>query len=270
MGLKKQFKDFCLYMRLTKHGVKANSAVFKEYTPLILCLAAVVLASMIEYSSANLTDSGYTLSASIFSLPWFCGSAIGMSICLAHRTSALGVSPFSPKQRVVFTYLAIIIKAIVAYVLILALYIVITLLFSVLVWVFIGLTQGEWADFPFVVEESVPRAYSHYAAAFECLYSLFITFAFHAIANIKAFKHRTVISVIAFAGVIVFNCVVANVCCNAAADGAIKYFTCANLHNTVESLSCPWVLILIMALLSAAAIAASVYLTVKRLKSSAV
>lgn len=255
-------------MRLVHSGVRADPAVFRRYWPLILCVVAVVIASLAQYLSS--TGSGFSLSFEIFIMPFLCGSACGIGISKAHRTSMLAVSPFTPRQRTVFSYITMVINAAVFYIIFIVLFIGITLLFSLVFWAAMGFAYGEWTPFPFVVEESMPRAFSAYAAAYEGLYCIFLTFTVHSIANISEDKKRNIFSIAVTAGVIIFNCIVANICRNAALDGGFKYFSSANLHTTIECLKYPWILIIIMVLLAAGAIAASVCLTIKKNKSSSV
>ncbi len=267
--IKKQFKDFWTYYRLLRYGANASDkSGYKKFIILIMILAFGIIIVMGQISSA-----GTTLRTSVF-LPVLGCSAVATGVVTAYRPSLLNVSPFTPRQRIVFSYLATLLRAIIITVIWTVGMIVLMLFLALIVFVITG-------ENVFVVEESAEnavRAISSYGYAHEILTWILFAFSAYAISHIDSRKVRNIVLVCFFAGLEIAVLILVNACGFAKQNYDIAagvnqgrvnaFFFGSDVAVTIGYLASPWVVIVVEAVLAVAAIAASLYASVMRYKSS--
>lgn len=264
--IKKQFKDFWAYYRLLKYGANASDrAAYRKFLPLMI---AVIIGIMVLIGQVSST--GDTFRFSMF-LPFLCGISIATGKVTALRPSLIGVSPYTPKQRIVFSYLATLLRTIVATVMWTVLMIACMLLMALFVFVLTG-------ENIFVVEDGVDRAISGYGYAHVFLAWLVLAFSSYAISHLNGKKARNISLVCLFVGLEILVLVLVNACGFAKQNYDIgmgtndglrqAFFLGCDVATTIEYLAHPWVVIVVEAVLCATAFAASVYCSILRYKSS--
>lgn len=256
--IKKQFKDFISYYRLCKYGANTSDGeTVKIYIPVIFCAVASMMLMLLQFYIARV-HSGGVLSCSIevFFIAFLCGGAIYIGIVTRYKPSQLGVAPFTPRQRVIFSYITALVKATVLFVICFA----VMLLALFLAGCFISAVLGE---FVFAVEGYINESTvytSPYAHLFNFLLGAIFFFAYFAICNIDRAKYRNIAAVSFAVGMVILSTVFANVC------GAGTFLM--DINYCLDSLKYPWILFLVQGVLVVAAFIVSVFVTIKRFKSS--
>lgn len=264
--IKKQFKDFWTYLQLLKYGINASEKMsYRSFLPL---LAGFVFGICI--SVGQLSSSGNYLRISAF-LPFMTGMAIVTGITTSYKPSLLGVSPFTPKQRVVFSYIATLVRGIVFTVIWTACMIVVILFFALVAFIISG-------ENILVFEESVLPSTSAYGDAHEALFWVILVFSAYAISHLNGKKARYIALVCFIVGLEIFTLVLVNVCGRAEQmhnietgvnDGLVQhFFMSSDVSVTIDYLAYPWAVIVVEAVLAAAAFAASLYTSIMRYRSS--
>lgn len=268
--IKKQFKDFLTYFRLLKYGANStDKANYRKFVPLMIAVFFGIMVILGQMSPS------YTLRFTMF-LPFLCGTAIATGVVTspAYQPSLLGVSPYTPRQRIVFSYLATLLRAIIFTLIWTAAMIAIILIIALFAFAFTG-------ENVFVAEEgtgNAVRAISSYGNAHEVLSWAFMIFAAYTISHINSKKVRNIATVCLFVGAEILVLLLVNACGFAEQrylietgvnDGVTNaFFFGSEVSVTIDYLAQPWIVIVVEAVLCVAAIAASVYTSVLRYKSS--
>ncbi|MCM1437845.1 MAG: hypothetical protein NC131_01350 [Roseburia sp.] len=264
--IKKQFKDFWAYYRLLRYGANSsNKGEYKRILPLGF-IFAIGIVNIIP----QITVSIYSANIFVF----LCIMAVSTGLVTSYRPSLIGVSPFTPRQRVIFSYLATLIRAIVITVIWMAFLAAITLLIALIAFVFSG-------ENIFITEESAPHVAARVVCAcgraHEVLFWLILAFSMYAISHLNSNKARIISAVCFFVGLEILALGLVNACefarqgydiASGINDGLIEsFFLFSDVPVTVEYLAHPWVVPVVEACLTAAAFAASLYTSVMRYKS---
>lgn len=263
--IKKQFKDFWTYCKLLKYGANASDkASYRKFFALGIGVVVCVMLIL-----GQLSSSSDTLRTDIF-MPFMCGMAIATGIVTSYRPSLLGIAPYTPKQRVVFSYLATLLRGIVITILWLVAMIVIGLVFALLIFIFTG-------ENILVVEDSAERVLSAYGNAHEVLIWVILVFSMYAISHLNSRKARNIAAVCFFAGVEILVLILVNACgfaklryeLDAGLNDGLRpfFFLGSDVAVTIDYLAHPWVVIVVEAVLSVAAFGASLYASILRYKS---
>lgn len=268
--IKKQFKDFWTYFRLLRYGANASDKTnYRKFLPMIIVIVVCGFVILGQISAP------YSLRISMF-LPFLCGVSIatGKVTSSAFSPSLIGVSPYTPKQRIVFSYLATLLRAIIITVIWTVFMIVIMLLMALIAFVI----SGENVFVAKESAESAAREISAYGYAHEFLLWIMCAFSAYAISHLNSKKVRNIAVICFLVGLEILVLILVNACglaeqeYNIAAginDGLVrKFWFASEVSVTIGYLAQPWVVIVVEAVLCVAAIAASVYASVMRYKSS--
>ncbi len=258
--IKKQFKDFWQYFKLVERGA-GTSETGKRFRGYIPSLLIMIFAVIVLFAQMGLD------------LPLFAGvlmgAAMGIGISTAIKPSALSVAPFSPKQRMVFSFLSTLLAALIAFLFIVAISAVFLLIIAFIDFCIYG--ENMFSTFP----SSVP--YSAYGNAFGVLVFTLFFFAAYAIFHLERKRNVVITSVIFFVLMEVFALVMTNLCINAVPEvhpmmynSASSFSAYADVRRLITCLSLPWLPILFLCIFNVAAIAASVIMSVRRYKSDKV
>lgn len=268
--IKKQFKDFWAYYRLLRYGANASDRTnYRKFLPMLIVIVACGFIILGQVSAP------YSLRITMF-LPFLCGVSIatGKVTSSAFSPSLIGVSPYTPRQRVVFSYLATLLRAIIFTVIWTVFMIAIMLVIALIAFVISG-------ENVFVAEEgaaSTARAISSYGYAYEFLLWIICAFSAYAISHLNSRKVRNIVVICFFVGLEILVLILVNACGLAEQeykiaaginDGLVKNFWLASeVSVTIDYLAQPWVVIVVEAVLCVAAIAVSLYASIMRYKSS--
>lgn len=264
--IKSQFKCFWAYFRLMRYGVPndANTG-FRQNIFLLLGAIATVLAVMFQ------TGLGGDFFIFDFSVAFFVGAAIGMGIATSIKPSLLSVAPFSPKQRVIFSYLSAVLTGIITFVF----YVVALLVFGLVIAFFAYVSTGT--NIFLYEDEEVMMTGSGWYNAFSVLYSVYMFFTAYAISNINRKKYRNLATLAWFAITEVLTLVLINCCADAYyrsafpdGTGRNRIVTFSFLYEEYDYLAHPWVPVLIISILATAVIGLSIWLSIKRHRSGKV
>ena len=254
--IKKQFKDFWQYFKLVERGAGSSEAGkrWRKYIPSVIIM---IFAVIILFAQMGLD------------LPIFAGVLIGASmgvgISTAVKPSALAVAPFSPKQRMVFSFLSTLLAALIASVFIVLISAVFVLIIAFIAFCVDGTNMFAAA--------STAEAYSAYGNAFGVLVFTLFFFVSYAIFNMKRKRNIVIAAAIFFALMEVFTLVMTNLCHNAAGliiYDSFSFSAYANVRELITYLSMPWLPILFLCIFNVAAIAASVVMSIRRYRSDKV
>ncbi len=269
--IKKQFKDFWAYCRLLKYG--ANQTDKTNIRKMIVVMMVAFVCGMIILG--QIASSGGALRFTIFPL-FLCAMSIATGIVTSsvYRPSLIGVSPYTPKQRIIFSYLATLLRAIIITVIWTLAMIAFILVIALIAFVISG-------ENIFVAEEgaeSVARVISTYGYVHEVLIWIIFAFSAYAISHLNSKKVRNIVLVCFFVGIEILVLILVNSCgfakqnydiATGVNDGVREvFFLGSDVAVTIAYLARPWVVIVVEAVLAVAAIAASVYCSVQRYKSS--
>lgn len=260
--IKKQFKDFWQYFCLMQRGAGTSESGrrIRKYIPafILVCIALI------------LTSSQMGLNFTVFE-GVIIGAAMGVGITTAVKPSALSVAPFSPKQRMVFSFLSALLIALIALLFIIAISAVFLLFIAFLVFCIDGENM--------FVSSMPTETYSAFGYAFSILTFALFFFATYAIFHLERKRNVTLASVALLVIMEILTLVMTNLCGNAPyAPGeittlpVIEYHFCAyaDVRTYIANLHAPWAPILVLGIMNALAIAASIILTVRRYKSDKV
>ena len=256
--IKKQFKDFISYYKLCKYGVNfSDGETVKSYIPVIVCIFASMLFMLLQFHIQRVETEGVlAFSIGIFYIAFLCGGAMNIGITTRNKPSLLGVAPFTPRQRVIFSYIAALVKATVVFVIFFA-----AMMFALFL---AGCCLSVvWGEFEFVIDGYITESTldaSGYVHLFNVLLGIIFFFAYFAICNIDRAKYRNIAAVSFAVGMVILSTVFANVC----TPGAVIM----DINDCLDSLKYPWVVFLVQGVLAVGAIVASVFATIKRFKSS--
>ena len=191
----------------------------------------------------------------------FVGAAMGLGMGTAVRPTALSVAPFSPKQRMVFSFLSSICIA----VMISLVYLAAMVVFSLLVALIAFCVSGE------NIMAYEPMGLSAYGIAFTLLTIALFFFATYAIFHLERRRNITIASIVFVVLMEVFALVIVNMCAKAAPHVTSSSFVIyAPVPELIALLNAPWVVIVVLGVFNALAIAACIFLTVRRFKSDKV
>ncbi len=256
----KQFKEFWLYFRLysrTSNG-ESSRQLFKQR--LYFFIVTIFSVTMVVSQVGSRPD-GFTIN---MLLAFFCGSAFGAGYVTSIRPSLLSVSPFSPRQRIIFSYLAAVLYAVIACIL----YTLIMIVFILVVALIAFLATGENI---FVVEESFTTV-SGWFNGFEVFFTLYMFFSLYAISYIERNRNRNIAATVWFVfteamTLLLVNSV--NRAWSSANGGVVPSFVMggADVPARMGALAFPWVPLLVMGILALLAFAASLYLSYRRHRS---
>lgn len=260
--IKKQFIAFWQYFRLLQRGAgnrETGLRMRNNILPLIFVCFMLIVTSM-------QMGLNFTIFEGVI-----IGAGMGVGITTAIKPSALSVAPFSPGQRMVFTFLSALLMALIG----LAFIIVFSCLFLLLIAFIAFCVSGE----NIFASASLMKNYSAYGRAFSILAFAFVFFATYAIFHLERKRNVAAASAVLFAVMEIFTLVMTNLCGNAEYSPfeatimpVTKFHFCAyaDVPARITNLLAPWAPILALAIMNASAIAAAVFLTVRRFKSDKV
>lgn len=261
-AIKKQFKDFWLYFRCFNKGISSTSNSssamwFKENGFMLFALIVSVI-----FFTVHLNGS---LNTFTFNIPmaFLAGAAFGVGASARIKPSLMSVAPFSPKQRVVFSYLSAELMAIICMVFYTLFIILIMCIIALLAFVFSG-------ENIFVISENVTHTSANFDL-FVLFYMLYVWASVYAISHIKRRKYRNIAmavwAVVTEALLLLF----VNICNSLflkQSGAAYEFAFMVELNDAINSLALPWLPALIMSLLALAAFAVSLVTSIRFYRSS--
>lgn len=247
--IKKQFKDFWQYFRLVHFGIH-TAEYMKRFRK---CLPAFIIMVIGFVSTFSQMGVSFTFLSGVL-----VGSAIGLGMCTAVKPTALSVAPFSPKQRMVFTFLSSLLIALFISFFYLSIMLVVYSIIALIAFC----VSGENL---FAFE---PLGIGGYGIAFTLLTMALFYFSTYFVFHFERSRNVTIASIVFVAIMEVFALIMANLCINAAPHLTSASFTMyANVPELITLLNAPWAVIVVLGVLVVAAIAACIFLTVRRFKS---
>ena len=259
-SIKKQFKDFWAFNKLIRYGVNRTGAgVFK--------LSYVWLNMIIMFGTFFICSQIMNGASTWFAVDiWFFAlmvSALMVGSMTASKPSLISVAPFSPKQKVVYSYLSALLTALIIIVFWVAFMTLFFLLIALMTFVFTGenvLIAGtdETLD---ILKRSA------YGNAFCAEFEITMAFGVFAISHINGNKNRIIASLCFLGGMEVLALILTTIC-GCAATGERKFWFAYDVFYGIDFLNHKWLVLVVGGILSVCAIAASLYTTIKRHKSS--
>ena len=254
--IKKQFKDFISYYKLCKYGANiSEEETVISYIPVILCIIASMTSMLMQFYVKTYIEGYVSLSFEVIFIVCASGAAMNIGMVTRPKSSLISVAPFTPKQRIVFSYLAALVKAVVLFVLSFA---------AILLAVFIGGCIFSVVEGSFVFGGDMSGCVdytSRYTPVFYFLSCVIFFFAYFAICNINRAKYRNIAAVCFAVGMIILSTVLVNVY-----EHGAKLIT--EINYCLDGLKYPWIVFVVQSVLAVGAIVASVFATIKRFKSS--
>lgn len=256
--IKNQCKAFWNYFLLMRCGAN-NADATKSMRRWMLTLIVTIIAIMTIFSQAGIEITFYA--------EWFIAAAIVTGATTAIRPSALSVAPFSPKQRIVFSFLSTLLMALIFTVIIFLLQFVFFCIIAFIAFC----VDGE----NLFAEMGQATFYSAYGNAFIVLMLTLFFFAAYAIFHLNKGRNMAIAAISFFALMEIFILIMTNVCGNAWIQDAIgipensyyQFYGAADVPAIIGELAQPWVPILVLCIANVLAIAAAVLLTIRRFKS---
>lgn len=254
-AIKRQFVDFFNYFRMFRCcGINSNANRHKLGRTIVAYIFFFVALSLIMMQSGDFVN---------FFFGAMVGGALGVCLQSSVRPSALSIAPFSPAQRVIFNFLCALIMALIWTLAITLFSFIVVLLLALLVFAVMG-------ENVFVVEASSPEAaeyvYSGYGVAYILLLSVFVYFAIYAICNLKTGRAKVISGVSLLVLLEIFSLIMVNLFDKDLYTFYMFRFA-ADVPLHITELAHPWVPILILSVASALALAAAVFLSIRRFKS---
>lgn len=196
---------------------------------------------------------------------FFIGAAFGVGVNARIKPSFTSVAPFSPKQRIVYSYLSTILVAIIACVF----WTVITMAFAGIIGLIAFLASGENI---FIASEDIIKKSAYYNG-YDVLFGLYMWLSVYALSFIPRTKYRNIAFAVWFAVNEALALVLVNVCYQAyAAQAGMEayrgFMFAAPIYEQMDYLAHPWVLLLIMGILAAAAFAASLVMSIRYFRTT--
>lgn len=255
--VKKQFKDFWSFYRLTNYGWNTRGNLREMITPLIIIVACMFL-SFIHFSNAQ----AYPIIFCGCMIAWYAGRST------YDRTSLLAVAPFTPAQRCVFTVFTMILNMVFFLAGVTVGSIVVILIAALLVFMFTG-------ENAFVIEsttetlEKVPV--SSVGVWLITIMGLAVLFAAFALTHIDDKKLRNGASLVFLVIFEIISLIIVNVCGfdDQRGSGVIqRFFFNSPVLYTAHSLKYPWALLTLAGVFAGAMLIAAVWFLIKRHKST--
>jgi len=256
--IKKQFKAFWAYFCLTERGA-GTVETGKRMRGYVWSLLIIIVAFIVPAMQMGL---GFSVYEGVV-----LGAAMGVGICTAVKPSALSVAPFSPKQRMVFSFLSVLLMSLIAIAFIFAISMVFVLFIAFIAFCING--ENIFAS-------ALPTEYySAYGNAFTILSFTLIFFAVYAIFYMERKRNVTIASIVFLVATEIFTLVMTNLCGNARNSQIVPlnefhFCTYSNVPVEIDYLNAPWGPILLLSILNVLAIAAAVFMTIRRFKSDKV
>lgn len=257
--VKNFFKDFWNFYRLTGNGLnlKAQGRRFSSFSLILVLSFLTSMLSMIHLDSSELF--AFCLAASFI--------AMNIGQVSYDKTALFSVAPFSPRQRVVFTYLTVLLNALA--------FVAIVTVFGwaiVLIWALIAFcVSGENIFVTQLFTEENAEYVSANGAGVLILLFVILFFGTLALSHINNNKCRAVAAVSFFAANEILALSIANACGFAAqrGQGVIQnFFGSVDIMTTVDKLDYPWLLLTVLGVLAALSVGLSLWLVIRRHKSS--
>lgn len=267
--IKKQFKDFKNYYKLIRYGVNiGNGETFKSYLPVLICLIIGIMVAYIQFLVERFSG-GFSIPMDVFILPFFIGATIGIGVVTLQKPSLISVAPFTPKQRKVFSYLAIFLRAIIIYVITVVAIIGVMFLVACIFSLYLG-------EFVFVVEGGLADSIvlpSPYEESFRMLFCATYFFATVAICNIGRATYRNIacisFTVATFIISFIFTAVNGYLM-DIASETYVTYYFTIDLKAYFEFSKYPWISIVFLSITTVAAFILSVISVNRRFKNTVV
>lgn len=259
-ALKRQLKDFRLYFRCYLKGVSTpngSSAIwFKENAFELFVLLIGILFFMVNIGG---TQGGIPVGVPV---AFLLGAAFVAGANARVKPSLMSVAPFSPKQRVVFSYLSAVLTALICTVF----YIVVIILFLCIIALIMFIISGE--NF-FAVIVNVPdvSVLSGNYVLFSLFLGIYMWASVYAVSFIPRRLYRNIAITVWLTVTEALLLILVNIC-DGALSGAGGFVFLADLNVAIDRLALPWLPLLVTGLLAAAAFAASVISSVRFFRTS--
>lgn len=245
-GIKKWFKDFWLFARLNNIGA---NYVYREkgWTWIYFLLFISTEFIFLQFGTSLF---------GIVLMPMIIAYFIGVAICT--KPSLLNVAPFTPKQRVAYSYLLGLAESLAFFI---AMAIIANIVFAISAFV-TYLSNGT----NIYLTEYMNEKSSAIIMGILVLCTFYISFAVFALVGFKKGKARTVatISFIAINEAIVL--IFVNVCAKIKYGGDAAFRLSMNVVDMIETGSLPnvWIIFVVLGVLTVATFALSLILMIKR------
>ena len=255
-GLKRQLKEFWAYHRLTNYStattidkgfVRSDALFFVAMT-----IGFVIFCFQFNIVSGALIIELFPIMILLV--------GISMGISTRNKTALVNVAPFTPRQRVVFSVLVTLFRAVVACVMVL----VVSVIFVLIVALIAYLATGENI---FATSEEIVKL-SAYQNWLSVLFYAFLICSAFALSHINKSRSRTIATAVYLAVTFLLLIIANSVIGTIVVGGAFKVRVVANLLDWVNDLAHPWILVLIMSILTALSLASAIYFLIARHKSS--
>ncbi|MDE7087801.1 MAG: hypothetical protein K2O67_06380 [Clostridia bacterium] len=257
--VKNFFKNFWSFYRLTGVGTNVRGAG-RKISPFAVTMFATFLSCFTAFMHLG---SSYMFGLGLVA----CMLAISIGQATYDKTALISVAPFSPKQRVAFSFLTMLLNMLIF---ITAINAITWIVFLTIALIVFCITRGNIFITEFA-EIMQPTPISPYGAGTLVLVFFIIFFAALALSHIDKSKTRTICSVAFFGVSEVIALSIANACGFAAQQGQgviQNFFLEVDLVNTIDKLNHPWIVIAVLAVIVAALFAVALWLIIKRHKST--
>ncbi|MDE7163779.1 MAG: hypothetical protein K2O44_06915 [Clostridia bacterium] len=250
--VKKQFKDFWNFYRLTIYGNNQKETVKLFSFPTLIAFVVAFLANIHLGTSAAF---GFVLVTSLI--------AVHVGRVTFDKTALISVAPFSPAQRVVFTYLTMLLNALFFFT---AVSVCSAVVILILAFIDFCIT-GDSVIFKSSIWEQT--FISPNAVGVAILSALIIFFAAIVLSHIDKTKIRNIATGVFFALNEALMLTVINIVGLSTQSGGVRrgFFLSIDLEM-VDKLAHPWILLLVLGIIAAAVAGVSVWMVIKRHKSS--
>ncbi len=243
-AIKRQFKEFWLYFKCVRKGINSGNGTLNKQN--IFAVVTVIIVVIMFSMQTGLSDSGFSFDILRAS---FIGVALGVGLIAAIKPSLLSVAPFSPKQRVVFSFITTALLAIICCVVWIAFILAFFSVIGLLAFIFTG-------ENIFVIGEEIIKTSAYYDD-WDTLFGIYMWLSVYAISFLQGAKRRNIVFVVWFAVTEALILVLVNVCNAAAQSGAGRFVFSAPVYEQIDCLALPWLPVLITGILAAFAFAAS-------------
>lgn len=250
--VKKQFRDFWAFYKLAYLGVDYKDTA----KSLGFVYALVFITAFLSILHFNMFSVyGFVLVLGIL--------AANMGRATCDKTSLISVAPFTPAQRIVFSYLTILLNVIFFAAAVSAIGLVVISIIALVTFC----TTGENVFLDGTFEEPV----SSNAVGVAVLFCAIIFFASLALSHIDKRKTRNIAAGVFFAVNEAIILTITNVCGFAAQRNSGKkqiFFMSFDMNKELDKLAHPWIVLVILGVVAAVLFGVSLYLIIKRHRSS--
>lgn len=250
--VKKQFRDFWSFYKLAYLGVDYKDTA----KSLGFVYALVFITAFLSILHFNMFSVyGFVLVLGIL--------ATNMGRATCDKTSLISVAPFTPVQRIVFSYLTILLNVIFFAAAVSAIGLIVV---SIIALVNFSIS-GENVFSNGTLEEIV----SPNTAGVAVLFCAIIFFASLALSHIDKRKTRNIAAGVFFAVNEAIILTITNVCGFAAQRNSGKmqiFFMSFDMNKELDKLAHPWIVLVILGVVAAVLFGVSLYLIIKRHRSS--